>query len=404
MKTKITTLLILAFAIVHSQTFTNYTIDEIGLEFVLADAIVDDENNYWVTSWAAEDGSGISSFDGTAWQSYGTDDGASYNRYRGLFQSSNGLLYFGLYITNDTAGGFDVFDGNTWSNFDPFEGDTFNFETDVADFSEAANGDIWMMTNKGIAKYDGTNFETYADDGNVIFQGIAITVTSDALVWMTTNQGVSSLDGVNFNHYSQEDGLVEGEIFAIEEDVNGNIWFGSFGSNGSISFYDGTTFTTITEFTYPIRKIYVASDETVYFGSSSDGVAIYDGTDWSFLTDEDGLIDNRIRGIAEDADGNIVFSTWLGVSVYNPTLGIVSQFRPEFALFPNPAKHLISINANDFEMEKLAIYNGLGSLVKEQDISATTRQISMEDLSAGTYLFKFTDTAGNAVIKKVVKN
>lgn len=403
MKTKITTLVLLAFITVKAQTFTNYTIDEIGLEFVLSDIIVTANNNYWVTSWASDNGPGIASYDGAIWETYTIDDGTSFNKYRGLFQSSTGALYVGMFIANDVIGGFDVFDGTTWTTYDPFEGAGFNFGTGVSDFAEAANGDIWMLTNKGIAKFDGTNFETYAEDAGVVFSGVAITVTSDDLVWVSTDQGVSSFDGTSFTHYTTDDVLVTGDIFAIEEDGNGNIWFGGFGDEETISFYDGTTFTSFTEFSDSIRKIYVTDDGVVYFGGWSEGVAIYNGTDWTFITEEDGLLDNRIRGIAEDADGNIVFSAWSGVSFYNPTLGIISQFRPDFTVSPNPAADIITINANGFKMETLRMYNVLGSLVKKQEISATTTTVSIHDLNAGIYLMHFSNAQGESVIKKVVK-
>jgi len=63
---------------------------------------------------------------------------------------------------------------------------------------------------------------------------------SDGYIWLGTDSGVSRFDGSRFRHYTTADGLGGNEIFQIYEDSRGRLWFLSF--NGIPSFYHNRAF------------------------------------------------------------------------------------------------------------------------------------------------------------------
>ena len=398
--------LVLVFASVfalslNAQTFTNYTLEDMGVEALLADLIVDDQNNYWVTSWAVLETPGIASFDGATWQTYGPDEGTAGFQHRGVFQSSTGELYFGLFLDDTGVEGFEIFDGTSWEHYTTADG---LGGTEIINFNETANGDIWVCHNNGLSRFDGTSFINYSVAEGLTGGPREIITDSNGLTWMATTDGAFSFDGTTFTQYTVADGLLTDNIFAVHEDLDGNLWFGGFEfDNPGVTRFDGTTFTIFNEVTDAVRKINSDSNGNLYFGGESAGVYIYDGTDFTFITEDDGLLDNRIRGIAENADGNMVFSTWQGVSVYNPILGVIEQQIPDFKVFPNPTADLLNLDTANFQISELAIYDVLGSLVKQQTVTSAIHQISLAQLTSGVYLLKFSNAEGQHLIRKVVK-
>ncbi len=73
----------------------------------------------------------------------------------------------------------------------------------------------------------------------------------------------------------------------------------------------------VAELDPAILYIFQAKDNTYWFGSNDRGVYRYDGNALVNFTTNDGLVSNRIRGIQEDKDGNIYFTTYEGISRFD---------------------------------------------------------------------------------------
>jgi two-component sensor histidine kinase/ligand-binding sensor domain-containing protein len=93
----------------------------------------------------------------------------------------------------------------------------------------------------------------------------------------TAGGGVCRFDGKEFKPYDESQGLSGPIVNAIEEDKNGNMWFGT--SWGGINKFNGKQITKISE--------------------------------------TDGLISNYIAALIFDSNGNLLIGTPVGLAIYN---------------------------------------------------------------------------------------
>lgn len=66
-----------------------------------------------------------------------------------------------------------------------------------------------------------------------------------------------------------------------------------------------------------VRRIFQDSRGFLWFGTNSDGLALFDGYKLSYLNTTDGLRGSQITGILEDKQGKLWFSTNNGISRYD---------------------------------------------------------------------------------------
>ena len=123
-----------------------------------------------------------------------------------------------------------------------------------------------------------------------------------------------------FRNYSVDEGLAQSQVYAMCEDNNGNIWFGTRG--GGLSRFDGIDFTTYTT--------------------------------------QEGLVNNYVRCLLKDAVGNIWIGTDNGLCVYN---------GKKFSTF-NTTQGLGSITVNDLIQDK----NGTIWIATQQGIYYTEKE------------------------------
>lgn len=86
------------------------------------------------------------------------------------------------------------------------------------------------------------NYDT--KDGLPSSEVYDVEVDSNGMVWFATDRGICSYNGYEFKTYTTEDGLANNTLLAIWKDRKGNFWFP--GIDGSLSIYDHEKF-------YPYR-------------------------------------------------------------------------------------------------------------------------------------------------------
>jgi hypothetical protein len=113
-------------------------------------------------------------------------------------------------------------------------------------------------------------------------------------------------------------------------------------------------------------------------------------------------------------------SDYSGTSTYHPTstngssdlwllelstsLSITNEEIRDVSIFPNPARHKLTIKDADHSITGFSVYNPLGKQVlsKENTTGNHTFQINVQDFDTGVYFLNLKFKNGNSVRKKFV--
>jgi len=175
-------------------------------------------------------------------------------------------------------------------------------------------GNIWLVANEGIIRYDGKSFTNITGKlSSARFLDVLEDRKGD-LWFASAVSGVYKYDGKTFQHFTTREGLASNTVQSIYEDRAGNIWFGA-------SRYDGKSFRTFTtKDGFPGNSIrLLLEDKTgkLWFGGHGENMFVYDarlngevgqGKTFTVLKNKDGKVFNSVWSIIEDKKGNIWFS------------------------------------------------------------------------------------------------
>ena len=166
------------------------------------------------------------------------------------------------------------------------------------------NDGMWIGSNDGMFFYD---FKTHQlmepfEHCRDVRGCIGSIVTSDGQLWMGGIRGLSIVDlrsrgergfrsRAIFHLLDDPDSRIVDKICAFCETKDGTLWLGSNG--------------------YGLYKRVVDKDGTERFEA---------------MTEEDGLVYNGVKGIAEDRNGRLWITTQNGLSVYDPKLGAFTNY------------------------------------------------------------------------------
>ncbi len=160
------------------------------------------------------------------------------------------------------------------------------------------NGVIWIGSNNGLVSYHlstGAIVHHRSDKYNVgrcIVRHISRAASPD-LLWVSTDNGVflvHTKKGVLKHMHMQSDpALSNNDIFFAEEDAHGQLWMGTNGSGINIIDLSGGTATVLNK-------------------------------------GGDGICSDIVYGMLSDGAGNRWFSTYNGLSRYNETKGLFSNY------------------------------------------------------------------------------
>jgi len=124
-----------------------------------------------------------------------------------------------------------------------------------------------------------------------------------------------------FTNYTTADGLLNDNVNALDSDASNTLWFGT---QSGLSQFDGTTWTDHTTTSDPgfidnnVLAVHCMVNGDVWIGTDF-GASIYSGGSWTSYTNADGLANNQIKCISEDATGNVWFGTNVGASKFDGT-------------------------------------------------------------------------------------
>lgn len=292
----------------------------------------DSKGNYWLGSH----NEGVSHYDGKTFEYYTTNEGLSDNQIRSIQEDENGKIWFGTakgvsvydkvkltnYPTNssnpnhkwnETKGDFWFYAGEE-DGINRFDGINMNYlifpkpkyqETNnaygVTDISKDIDGNVWIATYAALFNYDGKminyfDYEKLNLKEDEFLHIRSVLADSKGRIWIGNNGiGVLLMEGDSIINFSEKHHLIHPKssksgdksepgtlehVFAIEEDSEGNIWFGD--RDTGAWKYDGKTMTN-----YIVNKnlksqmiwtIYKDNSNNLLFGMAEGGVYKFNGT------------------------------------------------------------------------------------------------------------------------------
>lgn len=291
------------------------------------------------TLWFGTGKEGVASYDGKVLTYFTSEDGLCGETVANIAEDKDGVLWFGTYS--------DMCRYDPKGNKDPSPVFFVGFEKDSGGVPLLGygwkkvqtdnDGNLWVNTHQGMFQYINSEFKEFKVPGVAnnlsSFCNTPGAISMDFIdskgnLWFgTDNDGAYKFDGKTFFHLTKEDGLTSNSITSIQEDRNGNIWFGcskAIHSNdkkeGGVCSYDGHTFTDFPDLDglhdNNIHTLYSDRNNNLWIGATGTGVYKFDGKTFT-LYKEPKAVDytdpfniDGLQSMLEDSKGRI----WMGFS------------------------------------------------------------------------------------------
>lgn len=237
------------------------------------------------------------------WNNYTTtNSGIPSDNVNWVNKSPSGDIYVG------TNSGLGKFDGTTWTIFSTSNSNLPSNTIGKSRFD--SNGNLWFLCN-GLTKFDGTTFTNYNSTNSTLpaFTYNDLDIDQNGVVWLTSlSKGLIKFDlNTAFTFNTTNSGIGTNLVQCLGIENGSIIWIGS--SNGGLIKFDGTNWITYktnnsSNITNSVLKLAIVGN-TKWFYKGGTGAALisFDNTNWNFYTMDDGLINPN--NIERDDSGKI---------------------------------------------------------------------------------------------------
>lgn len=315
----------------NPESTQTITTDTLNFTSGVRSIFQDSKGNYWFGSH----NEGVSYYNGQIFEYFTTNEGLAHNQIRTIQEDKRGNIWFG------TSNGVSVYDGGQFRNYitrsnnpildwnetsgdlwfyageedgiSRFNGTSMNYllfpkpenyssknSYGVTDISKDKDGTVWIATYAALFNYNGitTNIfdnEKLALKDDDVLHIRSVLADSKGRIWIGNNGiGVLLMENGKTINFSDAHGLIHEKsaksgslsppgtmehVFVIEEDSEGNIWFGD--RDTGAWRYDGTNMTnyTIDSKSSPtmIWSIYNDKNNNVLFGMADGEVYTFTG-------------------------------------------------------------------------------------------------------------------------------
>jgi len=208
-------------------------------------------------------------------------------------------------------------------------------------YSLATDGsnNLWVGTDKGIARYDGQGWSVYSVQANFTFAILA----DKNETWLGTDAGLFLLRDGSLIHYNRSQGDLPSDLVrVILKDTQGNIWAGT---DKGIGIFNGRTWVALNRANSSlpndvINALSMGKDGRIWIGTDG-GVAVFQSGRWTvYRSARSGLASNYVHALAlDEASGDVWFGTSGGLSRLNEK----RLFRKWLTFTPDNSK-LLSYN------------------------------------------------------------
>ncbi len=235
-----------------------------------------------------------------------TSHGLPHDKVQALAQDNDGFLWVG------TEGGLTRYDGTMFMPFEP-AGAEWLATTSVRALMRGKDGTIWIGTDDGtlLAWRQGSLRSFTATQAPIPILIRAIAECSDGTIWVGASNGLFRLDGNRL----VPGPIADAEIYSLWATADGRLWVPTMESSlyvldprGSIKHY--TTADGLPD--GGISSIAIAVDGAITLGTG-DGLFRQQGTRWQRHPDSSRLPEIHVRTLMLDRDGGLWVGTWGGL-------------------------------------------------------------------------------------------
>ena len=347
-------------ATAQSYYFEQYSVREGLAQSNVYDILIDEGGYIWLGT-----GSGASRFDGLTFINFNTEDGMAASGVRTILQDVQGRIWFG-----HNNGGVSVFEGdsmkvvfqlggdithimedrsaNIWAisathgairindpdfakepnpDFQYFKGQE-GLSDRVFGMSKTTYGTLYFITDVGIKYYvDGKDQFEFYKPGELpsYFLPTCMLEDSQGVQWFGTHNGglyklAPNTDTLVIYDKLKND-LAHNFISTISEDSKGNIWAGTWGGGLTRISQEGTlkVFNALNGLKDDkVRRIIEDREGNILIGTNENGLMIYKGEQFMSYGVQDGMVDDQVWAVYQDAQDRMWFGTNAGISVFDP--------------------------------------------------------------------------------------
>ncbi|MEM8490265.1 MAG: diguanylate cyclase [Pseudomonadota bacterium] len=190
--------------------------------------------------------------------------------------------------------------------------------SNVWKLTQAQDGYLWLATDKGAVRFDGSSFDTFngkthqafaVDDTRAIYE------TADGDLWFGTyGGGLVRKTGDTFRAYGVESGLEDKVVYSVTSTSDGTVWVGT--ARSACQMKEDETFRCYTSEdgfgSTRVFRMVEAADGTLWFSSLGGGVTSLRGSKFRNWGAKDGFSDDPVLGLHRDPDYGMLFATYTG--------------------------------------------------------------------------------------------
>ncbi|MCD4707613.1 MAG: T9SS type A sorting domain-containing protein [Candidatus Sabulitectum sp.] len=284
------------------------------------------------------DHTGIAILNEGIWSSYQSASCGLGDNYINDLHIDDNILWAACQFT-----GVWQYDGSSWQNFNAGNSDLLGDIILSADTD--TQGNIWFGTSGwtgpggqdgAVSRFNGTTWTNYylQNSGLIDDDNLNVSVGPGDTIWIGTEEGISKFDGSSnwTDYHTGNSGLIENHVVSISFDETGGKWFATQGGISHFSEGTWTSYTTADGLpANSVREICI-SDSGIVWAATDGGIAFYEeSTGWTAYTQTDGLADDNVT-CAGMGEGELV---WLGTY----RCGVSSFDRLGTGIFtPDPAE------------------------------------------------------------------
>ena len=172
--------------------------------------------------------------------------------------------------------------------------------------AQTKDGYLWIATQQGLARFDGTRFTTFNSRNtealrrNVIW---GLLGSRAGGLWIGSMPGgLSLLENRTFSTFGLAHGLASGHVYVVHEDPQGRLWVGT---TDGLALLTGDRFEQVAAVgRVPVRALGSRGDD-LWIATEGAGLMRLSGERLERFGPEQGLVGQRLRALALAPDGRV---------------------------------------------------------------------------------------------------